>query len=96
MDLGRLDGLCHQKLLRRGGCSNAEVGDAALQLCGMHMGNCINGVSLTANNLSTSMMEGGRREIELYLSFGATGWQSVGRLVKGAVATGATGCPSPA
>jgi putative ABC transport system permease protein len=35
-------------------------------------------------------MEGGRREIELYLSFGASGWQSVRRLVNEAVGAGVT------
>ncbi|KAL7543499.1 hypothetical protein ACHAXR_013174 [Thalassiosira sp. AJA248-18] len=61
-----------------------------IPICGMLMGNCISGVSLTVNNLSTQIMEGGRREIELYLSFGASGWESVGRLVKGAVRNGMT------
>jgi len=61
-----------------------------IPICGMLMGNCINGVSLTVNNLSTQIMEGGRREIELNLSFGASGWESVGRLVKGAVGAGVT------
>ena len=61
-----------------------------IPICGMLMGNCINGVSLTVNNLSTQIMEGGRREIELYLSFGATGWESIGRLVRSAVASGVT------
>ena len=61
-----------------------------IPICGMLMGNCINGVSLTVNNLSTQIMEGGRREIELYLSFGATGWESIGRLVRAAVAAGVT------
>ena len=61
-----------------------------IPICGMLMGNCINGVSLTVNNLTTQIMEGGRRETELYLSFGASGWESVGRLVKGAVGAGVT------
>lgn len=54
------------------------------------MGHCISGVRLTVNHLSTQIMEGGRREIELYLSFGASGWQSVRRLVNEAVGAGVT------
>lgn len=61
-----------------------------IPICGMLMGNAINGVSLSANNLLTQIMEGGRREIELYLSFGASGWESVSRLAKGAVGNGVT------
>lgn len=54
------------------------------------MGNCINGVSLAISNLSTQIMDGGRREVELCLSFGASGWESVSRLVRGAVSVGTT------
>lgn len=61
-----------------------------IPICGMIMGNSINGMSLTVNNLLPQIMEGGRREIELYLSFGASGWESVVRLVKGAVRAGMT------
>ncbi|KAL7550945.1 hypothetical protein ACHAWF_014154 [Thalassiosira exigua] len=61
-----------------------------IPICGMLMGNCINGVSLTVNTLCTQIMEGGRREVELNLSFGATGWASAGRLVKAAVKAGVT------
>lgn len=61
-----------------------------IPICGMLMGNCINGISLTVNALSTQIMEGGSREIELYLSFGASSWGSVGRLVKGAISSGVT------
>ena len=61
-----------------------------IPICGMLMGNCINGVSLISNNLSTQITEAGKREIELYLSFGASGWKSMGRLVKGAVDAGVT------
>jgi putative ABC transport system permease protein len=56
----------------------------------MLLGNCISGVSLTVNDLTKQMMEGGRREIELLLSFGATGWESILRLTKEAVGAGAT------
>ena len=61
-----------------------------IPICGMLMGNCINGVSLSVTNLSTQIMEGGRREVELCLSFGGSGWESVGRLVRGAVGVGVT------
>ena len=61
-----------------------------IPICGMFMGNCISGVRLTVNHLSIQIMEGGRREIELYLSFGASGWQSVRRLVNEAVGAGVT------
>lgn len=61
-----------------------------IPIVGMLLGNCINGVSLTVNNVSTQIMEGGRREIELYLSFGASGWESMRRLVKTGVGSGVT------
>lgn len=54
------------------------------------MGNCINGVSLAVKTFSTQLNEGGQREIELCLSFGATGWESVERLAKDAISTGVT------
>ncbi len=54
------------------------------------MGNCISGVSLTVNSLTKQIMEGGRREIELSLSFGASGWESMKRLTKEAVGAGVT------
>ena len=56
----------------------------------MLMGNCISGASLTVNNLTTQILEGGQREIELYLSFGATGYESVSRLIRNAVKLGCT------
>ena len=61
-----------------------------IPICGMLLGNCISAVSLTVNNLTNQIMEGGRREIELFLSFGASGWESMGRLTKEAVGAGAT------
>ncbi len=61
-----------------------------IPICGMLLGNCINGVSLSVNDLTKQIMEGGRREIELFLSFGASGWESMLRLTKEAVAAGAT------
>ena len=36
------------------------------------------------------MMEGGRREIELFLAFGASGWESMARLINESVGAGAT------
>ncbi|KAL3811369.1 hypothetical protein ACHAXA_011333 [Cyclostephanos tholiformis] len=61
-----------------------------IPMCGMLLGNCISGVSLTVNDLTKQIMEGGRREIELFLSFGASGWESILRLTKEAVRAGAT------
>jgi len=61
-----------------------------IPISGMLMGNCISGASLTVNNLTTQILEGGQREIELYLSFGATGYESVSRLIRNAVKLGCT------
>mmetsp|Transcript_4996 Transcript_4996/g.10510 ORF Transcript_4996/g.10510 Transcript_4996/m.10510 type:complete len:600 (+) Transcript_4996:260-2059(+) len=61
-----------------------------IPICGMLMGNCINGVSLAVKTFSTQLKEGGEREIELCLSLGATGWESVERLAKDAISTGTT------
>jgi putative ABC transport system permease protein len=61
-----------------------------IPMCGMLMGNCISGVKLTVKHLTTQIMEGGRREIELCLSFGASGWQSIRRQVNEAVGAGVT------
>jgi len=61
-----------------------------IPLCGMLLGNTINGIGLSVNNLATQIMEGGRREIELCLSFGANDLESVRRLIKDAVAIGVT------
>ena len=61
-----------------------------IPICGMLMGNCITGLSLSVTNLSTQIMEGGRREVELCLCFGGSGWESVGRLMKGAIGVGVT------
>ena len=56
----------------------------------MILGNSISGVSLTVNDLTKQMMEDGRSEIELFLSFGASGWESMARLINEAVGSGAT------
>lgn len=61
-----------------------------IPLCGMLLGNTINGIGLSVNNMATQIMEGGRREIELCLSFGGTGLESVRRLMKDAIAVGVT------
>ena len=61
-----------------------------IPICGMLMGNCINGVSLAAKTFSTQIKEGGQREIELCLSFGASGWESLQRIAKDAISTGIT------
>ena len=61
-----------------------------IPMCGMLLGNTINGIGLSVNNMATQVMEGGRREIELCLSFGATGLESVRRLMKDAIAVGVT------
>lgn len=60
-----------------------------IPICGMLMGNAINGISLTNRILSEQLMEGSR-EIELYLSFGASSWESVGRIAKGAICSAVT------
>jgi len=61
-----------------------------IPICGMLMGNCINGVSLAVKTFSSQINEGGQREIELCLSFGATSYESVDRLAKEAISTGVT------
>ena len=61
-----------------------------IPICGMILGNSISGVSLTVNDLTKQMMEDGRSEIELFLSFGASGWESMARLINEAVGSGAT------
>jgi putative ABC transport system permease protein len=42
-----------------------------IPIVGMLLENCTNGISLTMNNLTVSIVEQ-QREIELYLSFGAS------------------------
>jgi hypothetical protein len=56
----------------------------------MLLGNTINGTSLSVTNLSTQIMEGGRREVELCLSFGASSLESIKRLMKDAISVGVT------
>jgi putative ABC transport system permease protein len=59
-----------------------------IPIVGMLLGNCVNGVSLSLNNMVTSLVEQGR-EIELYLSFGATPAEATARLIRQAVRVGA-------
>lgn len=61
-----------------------------IPISGMLMGQVITGSSVTCNFLSTQILEGGRREIELYLSFGSGAWESISRLVRGAITLGVT------
>ncbi|GBG26772.1 ABC transporter ATP-binding protein [Hondaea fermentalgiana] len=58
-----------------------------IPICGMLLGNCINGIALSLNALLTSFVEQ-QPEIELYLSFGATKYEACSRLLREAVRTG--------
>lgn len=49
-----------------------------IPIVGMLLGNCLNGVSLSLNSITTSLVEK-RDEIELYLSFGASSTEAVAR-----------------
>lgn len=60
-----------------------------IPICGMLLGNCINGISLSLNHMSTAMVEQ-QREIELNLSFGATSSEAVQRLLRESVKVGIT------
>lgn len=60
-----------------------------IPIIGMILGNCVNGISLTMDHLSTSLVEQ-QREIELYLSFGATYREAVSRLLRESVQSGTT------
>lgn len=60
-----------------------------IPICGMLLGNSINGLALSLNSMLTSLVEQ-QREIELYLSFGATGFEACNRLVKQAIRAGTT------
>lgn len=59
-----------------------------IPIVGMLLGNCISGISLSLNNMLTALVEQAR-EIELYLSFGATPREATARLSKEAVRVGA-------
>lgn len=58
-----------------------------IPIVGMLLGNCINGISLSLNSMLTSMVDSAR-EIELLLSFGASSYEAVSRLLNEAVRTG--------
>lgn len=60
-----------------------------IPICGMLLGNCMNGISLSLNHMSTSIVEQ-QREIELNLCFGATSSEAVQRLLKESVKVGIT------
>jgi len=60
-----------------------------IPIVGMLLGNCTNGISLTMNNITIALVEQ-QREIELYLSFGATSYEAVSRLLREAVRSGTT------
>jgi len=60
-----------------------------IPIVGMLLGNCVNGISLTMNQLTVSLVEQ-QREIELYLSFGASYSEAISRLLREAVKDGTT------
>jgi len=60
-----------------------------IPMVGMLLGNSVNGISITMNSLCIALVEQ-QREIELYLSFGATGYEAVSRLLREAVRSGTT------
>jgi putative ABC transport system permease protein len=59
-----------------------------IPIVGMLLGNCINGIALSLNAAIAALVEQ-HREVELYLSFGATGVEASSRLIGEAVRTGA-------
>lgn len=52
-----------------------------IPICGMILGNCINGISVGLNAMLTSMVESSR-EVELLLGFGANSYEACFRLLK--------------
>ena len=60
-----------------------------IPIVGMLLGNCVNGISLTMNQLTVSIVEQ-QREIELSLSFGASYSEAISRLLREAVRDGTT------
>lgn len=60
-----------------------------IPICGMLLGNCINGISLSLNHMSSALVEQ-QREIELYLSFGGSSSESVNRLLRESIKVGIT------
>lgn len=59
-----------------------------IPIVGMLLGNCINGIALSLNAAISALVEQ-NREVELYLSFGATAFEASSRLMREAVRTGA-------
>jgi putative ABC transport system permease protein len=59
-----------------------------IPIVGMLLGNCMNGIALSLNAIIAGLVEQ-QREVELYLSFGATGVEASSRLVREAVRVGA-------
>lgn len=60
-----------------------------IPIVGMLLGNSMNGISLTLNHLTSSIVEQ-QREINLYLSFGATAKEAISRILREAVRSGTT------
>lgn len=60
-----------------------------IPIVGMLLGNSINGVALSLNSILTSLVES-QREVELYLSFGATGFEACASQVRKAIRAGTT------
>jgi|GEM_PF-10896 len=58
-----------------------------IPMCGMLLGNCISGVSLSLNNLLTSLVEQ-RGEVELMLAFGASSKEATSRFIIDAIKSG--------
>jgi len=59
-----------------------------IPIVGMLLGNCINGVGLALNHMLSALVEQSR-EVELYLSFGATPREATIRLMRESVRVGA-------
>jgi ABC-type iron transport system FetAB ATPase subunit len=59
-----------------------------IPIVGMLLGNCINGVSLSLNNMMNGVQEQGS-EIEVYLAFGANSVEASSRIIREAVRVGA-------
>eukprot|EP00934_Nitzschia_sp_Nitz4_P000745 Nitzschia sp. Nitz4//scaffold62_size106224//99099//100874//NITZ4_004373-RA/size106224-processed-gene-0.177-mRNA-1//-1//CDS//3329555907//745//frame0 len=60
-----------------------------IPITGMLLGNSMNGISLSLDALTRGMVEE-KHEIELYLSFGATKWEAMSRLLAKSIQTGTT------
>jgi putative ABC transport system permease protein len=60
-----------------------------LPIVGMLLGNAINGISITLDTITTSLVEK-QSEVELYLSFGANQYEAVSGIVAHAIQKGTT------